>query len=174
MTTDPQGKLTFSRGVHPPDSKHLTEDRPIEPGPAAQELAIFLSQHIGAPCQEAVKKGDVVQAGQKVGECHAFVCAPVHTPIAGKVKDIALRSHPILGRSLAVTIVAESAIQPSVPTFELPAWPLIPFSPFGGAPASTTAGTAASNMATATRNAIFFILSPFVSHKNRHTFMRPK
>jgi len=120
MTTDSQGRFSFSRGVHPPDSKRLTEDKPIEPGPPVKELAIFLSQHIGAPCQAAVKKADVVQAGQKIGECQAFICAPVHAPIAGKVKEIALQSHPALGRSPAVTIVAETETQPSLPAFKLP------------------------------------------------------
>ena len=40
MTTDPRGRFTFSRGVHPPDSNHLTENKPIEPGPPVKELAI--------------------------------------------------------------------------------------------------------------------------------------
>ena len=120
MTTDSQGKSTFRRGVHPPESKHLAEDRPIEPGPATKELAIFLSQHIGAPCQPTVAKGDMVEAGQEIGACQSFVCAPVHAPVAGKVKEVALRSHPLLGRSLAITLVVETAIQPKPPAFSLP------------------------------------------------------
>ena len=75
--------------MHPPEGKHLTADRPIQPGPAVKELAVFLSQHIGAAAQPAVKKGDVVQAGQKIGQCQGFICAPVHAPVAGKVKEIA-------------------------------------------------------------------------------------
>ena len=66
---------SFAGGVHPPEGKHLTEDRVIEPGPSAKELAILLSQHIGAPAQPLVKKGDVVQAGQKIGDCQAFIGA---------------------------------------------------------------------------------------------------
>lgn len=61
---------SFAGGVHPPEGKHLTEDRVIEPGPSAKELAILLSQHIGAPAQPLVKKGDVVQAGQKLSLIH--------------------------------------------------------------------------------------------------------
>ncbi len=118
MITD---RRSFAGGVHPPEGKHLTEDRPIEPGPAAQELAIFLSQHIGAPAQPGVKKGEVVQAGQKIGAAQAFVSAPVHSPIAGKVKDLALQSHAVLGRSMAVTIETEAATPPSVPSFTRPA-----------------------------------------------------
>ena len=120
MVADSQGKFSFPRGVHPAESKHLTENKTIEPGPAVGELSVMLSQHIGAPAQAAVKKGDTVQAGQRIGECQAFVCAPVHSPIAGKVKEVALRSHPVLGRSPAVTIVAEEEVQPSLPVFTRP------------------------------------------------------
>jgi Na+-translocating ferredoxin:NAD+ oxidoreductase subunit C len=121
MTVTIVGKATFSKGVHPPEGKHLTEDKAIQPGPPVKELAVFLSQHIGAAAQPVVKKGDVVQAGQKIGQCQGFICAPVHSPIAGKVKEIALRSHPVLGRSLAVVIQAESE-SPSSPTpFVIPA-----------------------------------------------------
>ncbi|MBN1507716.1 MAG: electron transport complex subunit RsxC [Sedimentisphaerales bacterium] len=115
-----RGQRTFAGGVHPPQSKHLTADRPIQPGPAVKELAVFLSQHIGAAAQPVVKKADVVQAGQKIGQCQGFVCAPVHAPAAGKVKEIALRSHPVLGRSLAVVIEVDSASEPSPPVFTVP------------------------------------------------------
>jgi electron transport complex protein RnfC len=66
----------------------------------------MLSQHIGAPCQPLVRKGNMVQAGQKIGDNDAFVSAPVHSPINGKVKEIGLRSHAILGRSQAIVIEA--------------------------------------------------------------------
>ncbi len=121
MTDDLKDRCTFSRGVHPPESKHLTEDRPIEPGPAVGELSILLSQHIGAPCQAAVMKGDLVEAGQRIGECQAFVCAPAHAPVAGKVKELALKPHPVLGRCQAITIEAQDPTPPSLPSFDLPA-----------------------------------------------------
>ncbi|MEN6574857.1 MAG: hypothetical protein ABFD90_00845, partial [Phycisphaerales bacterium] len=111
---------SFAGGVHPPEGKHLTEDRGIEPGPLAKELAILLSQHIGAPAQATVKKGDVVAAGQQIGECKAFVCAPVHAPTAGKVKDVSLLPHAVLGRTLGVILDAESAGQPTKPAFQRP------------------------------------------------------
>jgi electron transport complex protein RnfC len=111
---------SFAGGVHPPEGKHLTEDRAIEPGPSAKELAILLSQHIGAAAQPVVKKAEAVQAGQKIGECQAFVGAPVHAPVAGKVKDIALQPHPVLGRSLAVMLEAQSDIPATPPSFVRP------------------------------------------------------
>jgi len=114
-------KTSFSGGVHPPGSKHLTQDKPIQPGPAVREVAVFLSQHIGAAAQPTVKKGDAVGVGQKIGQCQGFVCAPVHSPVAGKVKEIALQSHAVLGRSPAVIIEAESASAPSPSAFSIPA-----------------------------------------------------
>ncbi len=106
MTVDIRGKYSFGGGVHPPESKDLTRNSQIQPGPSIKEVAIMLSQHTGAPCQPLVRKGNMVQAGQKIGDADAFVSAPVHSPIDGKVKEIALRSHPVLGRSMAVVIEA--------------------------------------------------------------------
>jgi electron transport complex protein RnfC len=120
MTVLLHDSRSFAGGVHPPEGKHLAADKAIEPGPAAQELAIFLSQHIGAPCQPTVKKGDAVQAGQKLGACGAFVCAPVHAPLDGKVKDVALQSHVVLGRSPAVLLEAAAPAAPHPSPFERP------------------------------------------------------
>ena len=100
------GRLSFPGGVHPPEKKALTCDSRIQSGPAVTEVAVMLSQHLGAVCKPLVRKAEAVQAGQKIGDCDAFVSAPVHSPINGKIKEIALRSHPVLGRSLAVVIDA--------------------------------------------------------------------
>lgn len=76
-------------GIHP-DPMKLTADRPIESTKAPREVRLLLSQHIGAPAQCIVKVGDEVAEGQKIAEAGGFVSAPVHTPIAGKVKKIEL------------------------------------------------------------------------------------
>ena len=101
MTTALTGKHTFPRGVHPPGKKALTQDSQIQPGPAAKKVSVLLSQHIGAVCRPLVKKGDLVTAAQKIGDCDAFVSAPVHSPVSGKVKEVALCSHAVLGRAEA-------------------------------------------------------------------------
>jgi len=101
-----KGRFSFPGGTHPPEKKELTRDKEIERGPAVTEVAVMLSQHIGAVCRPLIRKGDAVQAGQKIGDCDAFVSAPVHSPITGKVKEIALRSHAVLGRSMAIVIGA--------------------------------------------------------------------
>ena len=101
-----KGRFSFPGGTHPPEKKELTREMEIERGPAVTEVAVMLSQHIGAVCQPLIRKGDAVQAGQKIGDCDAFVSAPVHSPITGKVKEIALRSHAVLGRGMAIVIGA--------------------------------------------------------------------
>ncbi len=108
MKVSAKGRFSFPGGTHPPEKKELTRDKEIERGPAVTEVAVMLSQHIGAVCQPLIRKSDAVQAGQKIGDCDAFVSAPVHSPITGKVKEIALRSHAVLGRSLAIVISAFS------------------------------------------------------------------
>ena len=107
MELNTKGRFSFPGGVHPPQSKDLTCDSKIQPGPAVKEVAIMLSQHIGAACQSIVEKKAQVRAGQKIGTSDAFVSAPVHSPINGVVKEIALRSHVVLGRSPAVVIEAD-------------------------------------------------------------------
>jgi electron transport complex protein RnfC len=106
MKVDTRGRFSFTGGVHPPEEKGLTSNSEIQPGPEVKEVAVMLSQHIGAVCRPLVRKGYMVLAGQKIGDSDAFVSAPVHSPIHGKVTEIALRSHPVLGRSLAVIIEA--------------------------------------------------------------------
>ncbi|GAG20787.1 unnamed protein product, partial [marine sediment metagenome] len=106
MKTETKGRLSFVGGSHPAENKNLTEDSKIYPGPTVKEVAVMLSQHIGAACQPLVRKGNMVQAGQKIGDSDAFVSAPVHSPINGKVKEISLRSHAVLGRSEAIVIEA--------------------------------------------------------------------
>jgi electron transport complex protein RnfC len=101
-----RGKLSFNGGVYPPEKKELTCESRIQPGPAVKQVAVMLSQHIGAACRPLIRKGDAVQAGQKIGDSDAYVSAPVHSPINGKVKEIALRSHAVMGRSQAVVIDA--------------------------------------------------------------------
>ena len=118
IAIETKAKLTFPGGVHPAEHKCLTENITITPGPKPKQIQILLSQHIGAPCNALVAKRDSVEAGQVVGQSEAFVSAPVHSPFAGKVKDIALASHPVLGRTTAVII--DVVDDPTKPVIELP------------------------------------------------------
>jgi len=82
--------LTFKHGVHPPGNKELSCNEPIRVlmPKAGQEMVFPLSQHIGAPCEPVVAKGDYVKIGQLIAESKAFVSSPIHSSVSGTVKDI--------------------------------------------------------------------------------------
>ena len=80
-------KFTFKGGLHIPESKN-TSGCAIRRMPAPDILNVPLSQHIGAPGQPSVKKGDKVARGQKIGDVTGGLGCPVHSAISGKVIDI--------------------------------------------------------------------------------------
>ena len=111
-----RGKFTFPGGTHPPENKHFSENRLIEVVPVPKQVAVLLSQHLGAVCVPTVAKKDAVTAGQVIGKSDAFVSAPIHSPVNGTVKDITLEPHPVIGRTTAVIIdVAEEGNEPKQP-----------------------------------------------------------
>jgi electron transport complex protein RnfC len=87
--------FSFRGGVHPPYSKELSKDRPIQVAEIPELLVVPLVQHIGAPCEAAVSSGDSVMEGQLLGKARGFVSAPVHSPVSGKVKKIEKVLHPL-------------------------------------------------------------------------------
>lgn len=95
---------TFRGGSHPPHEKHYTEHKPIIKAKVPATVYIPLSQHIGAPCLPAVKPGDHVKLGQRIGEPAGYVSAPIHASVSGTVKEVAPRVHPNGGTVMTVTI----------------------------------------------------------------------
>ena len=85
------GKLTFRGGIHPYEGKELSKDHPIEKYLPKGDLVYPLSQHIGAPSDPCVKKGDTVLAGQKIADAGGFVSVPLHASVSGTVKGIEKR-----------------------------------------------------------------------------------
>ena len=81
-------RLTFSGGIHPYDGKDLSKDKSIKEVLPKGDLVYPLSQHIGAPAQPIVKKGDKVLTGQKIAEAGGFVSAPIYATVSGTVKAI--------------------------------------------------------------------------------------
>ncbi|NBI05741.1 electron transport complex subunit RsxC [Senegalia massiliensis] len=96
---------TFKGGIHPPHFKKSTENLTIERAKTPDMVYIPMQQHIGAPCEAIVKVGDSVKIGQKVGEAKAFVSAPIHSSVSGKVKKIQKLDTPT---GNATTIIIES------------------------------------------------------------------
>ncbi len=85
-------------------NKHYTQDLAVEIVPAPELVFVPLVQHIGRPADPLVKVGDTVGVGQKIGDIDAFISAPIHSPVSGKVKAIREGFHPIFGRALGILI----------------------------------------------------------------------
>ena len=79
--TNIMGLLTFKGGIHPDDGKRFSKDSEIRTLLPKGELAYPLSQHIGAPANPIVKKGDHVLKGQKIAEAGGFVSSPIHASV---------------------------------------------------------------------------------------------
>ena len=76
---------TFSMGgVHPQENK-LSANQPLIKAELPKQVAIMLSQHIGAPAKAIVKRGDLVKVGTKIAEAGGFVSAAIHSSVSGKV-----------------------------------------------------------------------------------------
>ena len=74
-------------GIHPKENK-FSAGKAIESIAIPSEVVVPLSQHIGAPCQPVVKRGDMVKVGTLLGKSVGFVSANIHSPVSGKVKKI--------------------------------------------------------------------------------------
>jgi electron transport complex protein RnfC len=74
-------------GIHPKENK-FSAGRPIESISIPSQVIVPLAQHIGAPCQPVVKRGDEVKVGTLLGKSVGFVSANIHSPVSGTVKKI--------------------------------------------------------------------------------------
>ena len=95
---------TFRGGLHPPDNKQWSAHQAIEDCPLPDELVIPLAQHIGAPAEACVAKGDLVRKGQVIGSAKGFVSVPVHASTSGEVVAVEPRPHPS-GKALPAVVI---------------------------------------------------------------------
>lgn len=80
---------TFPKGgVHPPENK-FSKGKQIESLQLPDTVVIPVSQHIGAPSEPIVKKGDTVKIGQLIAKSTGFVSANIHSSVSGKVFKVA-------------------------------------------------------------------------------------
>ena len=105
-TLSQNGPGTFSRGVHPPDSKSLTADLAVKVLPSQAKVLIPLLQHTGRPAELSVKPRDSVQLGQKIANPTGLISAAIHASIAGKVGPLTTTVLPSGMRVPAVSITA--------------------------------------------------------------------
>ncbi len=93
-------------GVHPPENK-ISASTPIENIPLPETVSIPISQHIGAPSQVMVQKGDKVKVGTVLAKQNGFVSANIHSSVSGTVQRIDDVFDTSGYRKMAVTISIE-------------------------------------------------------------------
>lgn len=96
---------SFPGGVHPLEEKEPTAGESIREAPVPDVLVVPLTQHIGQQCLPTVKAGDEVRMGQVIGQSEAFVSAPVHAPVSGKVVAVEKRPHPVISTGVTSVII---------------------------------------------------------------------
>lgn len=74
-------------GVHPEENK-ITAEIATKVAELPKQAIFPLSQHIGAPANPVVAKGDKVKVGTLIAEAGGFVSAPIHSSVSGTVFKI--------------------------------------------------------------------------------------
>lgn len=99
----------FFRGIKLAGKKSLASERPVERLQYRGEIAVPLSQHIGAPAVPVVQAGDTVLCGQLLARAEGRVSANVHTGVSGTVKAVEERADGRGGACLHVVIEPNGA-----------------------------------------------------------------
>ncbi len=86
----------FHGGIHPPEQKSLTSDKPIKQLPLPKQLILPLQQHIGRQGDLLVKVGDKVLKGQPLTQSTNTMAVPIHAPTSGVISAIkkSVIAHP--------------------------------------------------------------------------------
>ena len=74
-------------GIKVPHKKNTADCEPVRMT-VPKTVTIPMSMHIGKPSKVIVKKGDVVKAGQLIGEPDGFVSSAIHASVSGKVTKV--------------------------------------------------------------------------------------
>lgn len=112
-------------GAHVAHHKNTSNLKPVPCNPKSI-VTIPMSMHIGAPCTPLVKPMEEVKVGQVIGDNpEAFICAPIHSSVSGKVKSISDFTMPNGSVTKAVVIesdglftVSETVAPPTVSSKE--------------------------------------------------------
>ncbi|MCW9081691.1 MAG: electron transport complex subunit RsxC, partial [Colwellia sp.] len=70
----------FHGGIHPPEQKKSTNEKPIRQLSLPKQLILPLQQHIGRQGDLLVKVGDKVLKGQALTQSSNPMAVPVHAP----------------------------------------------------------------------------------------------
>lgn len=86
----------FHGGIHPPEQKFLTSNKPIKQLVLPKQLIIPLQQHIGFEGDVLVSIGDHVLKGQALTLSNNAMVVPIHAPTSGTISAIKMSiiAHP--------------------------------------------------------------------------------
>ena len=85
---------TFRIGGIYPKNQKITSGQAIQSITIPDQVIIPLCQHVGAPCQPVIKKGDTVKVGTLIGKTVGFVSANIHSSVSGTVLKIHKATDP--------------------------------------------------------------------------------
>jgi len=103
---------TFAGGIHPPENKHVTADKPFANLSIPQQCYIPMLQHIGRPAKPVVQVGDTVAEGQLIGEADGLISANIFASIPGRVVEIAEYHTVHAKKGICVVIEAHGSFEP--------------------------------------------------------------
>ena len=94
----------FHGGIHPPEQKFLTTNKPIKSLSLPKQLIIPLQQHIGLEGDVLVSVGDKVLKGQPLTLSKNAMVVPIHAPTSGVISAIKMSviAHPSALRQLCI------------------------------------------------------------------------
>ncbi len=96
---------TFKGGLHIHDYKEYTNKKPIKEIKGGGIHIFPLQQHIGAPLEACVSKGDYVKVGEVIADNKdAFVAVPLHSSVSGTVVAVEPRVNTQGIKAMSVVI----------------------------------------------------------------------
>ncbi len=100
-------------GIHPPENKAQSLQRPLSTLPLFEHYVLPLNQHVGAPAIPIVTVGQKVLKGEPVAEAQGVFSASLHAPTSGKIVaiDAHVIAHPSGLPHTCITIEADGEDQ---------------------------------------------------------------
>ncbi|MEG1932089.1 MAG: RnfABCDGE type electron transport complex subunit C, partial [Pygmaiobacter sp.] len=95
-----------AKGAHVPHLKNTSDVATVDM-PLPSKIVLSMQQHIGAPAQPVVQKGDEVCVGTLVGKEGGFVSAPIYSGVSGTVTDVREMLTSSGGKAMCVEITPD-------------------------------------------------------------------
>ena len=96
---------SYLRGIHTPHRKS-TKNSPVIRMDIPETVTIPMSMHIGKPAVPAVKVGDIVKVGTKIGNADGYISSDIYSSVSGKV--VKLTDYLLFNGSTTTAVVIES------------------------------------------------------------------